>query len=271
MGRFFTRFVGIALIVAGLAGLLFAIGGLYVLIQVEKNVLSAAQEQVSLLEDALSATSDGLDLGQTSLAQAVATVKTLETTVAGAGDTVGSSVPAMESVSALVGEQLPSTIEATRQTLESVAAGSQTIDNFLTVMSALPFLGVGNYSPEVPLSEGFQNVAGSLDGIPESLRVTREQLLLTSQNLAALEGSFDTMASNIGQIATSIGRAQSVLEEYQGVIGQLQSSLSWISSALPSWIYWLRLGLSLLLVWLGIAQFALITQGWELVGRSRRK
>jgi len=271
MGRLFTRIVGVALIIAGLTGLVFAIGGLFVLVQVEKNILSAAQEQVGLMDQALSATGDGLDVAEASLVQAVSTVKTLESTVAGVGATVGSSLPALDSVSTLVGVQLPDTIETTQQTLESVAASAKTVDDLLAVMSTIPLLGVSEYSPDVPLSQGFQDVATSLDGIPDSLRSTQEQLIVTNQNLAGLEGSFDAMAGDIGQVATSIGAAQSVLEQYKGVIGQLQSSMSWISAALPSWVYWLRLGLSLLLVWLGIAQFALITQGWELVGRSRRK
>jgi hypothetical protein len=270
MGRFLTRIVGIALIVAGLTGLVFAIAGLFVLVQVEKNILSAAQEQVDLLDQALAATREGLDLAGTSLVQAVSTVKTLEQTVAGVGDTVGSSVPAVDGMAMLVGEQLPATIEATKATLESVAASSRTVDDVLAVMSAVPFLGVNQYKPDVPLSDGFLEVATSLEGIPDSLRATQEQLVVANKNLAVLESSINTMAGDIGQVATSLGRAQSVLEQYTGVIEQLQASIRWISSSLPSWVYWLRLGLSLLLIWLGIAQFALITQGWELVGRSRR-
>lgn len=271
MGRLLTRIVGMALIVAGLAGLVFAIGGLFVLVQVEKNILSAAQEQVGLMDQALAATSDGLDVAEASLLQAVSTVKTLERTVAGVGDTVGSSVPAVETVSTLVGVQLPATIETTQETLESVAASAKTIDDVLLIISSIPLLGVSAYDPDVPLSEGFQDVATSLDGIPDSLRLTQEQLVVTNDNLAGLEGSFDTMAGDIGQIAASIGDAQSVLQQYKGVVGQIQSSISWVSGALPSWVNWLRLGLSLLLVWLGIAQLALITQGWELIGRSRRQ
>lgn len=271
MGRLLTRVIGFALIVAGLAGLIFAVGGLFVLAQVERDILSAAQEQVGLLDQALSATSEGLDVAEASLAQAVGTVETLERTVAGVGDTVGSSVLAVEGISTLVGEELPTTIEATQQTLESVATSAQIIDDLLGALSSIPLLGLSAYSPEVPLSEGFQDVASSMDGIPASLRLTQVQLTVTSDNLAGLEGSFDTMARDIGQIAVSIGDAQAVLEEYKGVIAQIQSTMSWVSGSLPSWVNWLRIGLSLLLVWLGIAQLALITQGWELIGRSRRE
>jgi hypothetical protein len=271
MGRLFTRIVGLALIIAGLAGLIFAAAGLFVLVQVEKNILSAAQEQVGMLDDALSATREGLDVAETSLLQAVSTVKTLERTVAGVGDTVGSSVPAVDSVSTLVGVQLPATIETTQETLRSAAASAKTVDDLMTILSAIPLLGLEPYNPDVPLNEGFLNVAVSLDGIPDSLVQTREQLIVTNGNLEGLEDDFDAMAGNIGQVASSIANAQSVLQQYKGVIGQLQGSMDWVSSALPSWVYWLRLGLSLLLVWLGIAQLALITQGWELIGRSRRE
>jgi hypothetical protein len=37
---------------------------------------------------------------------------------------------------------------------------------------------------------------------------------------------------------------------------------------LPEWLRWARFGLSLVLIWLGIAQLGLLTQGWELVRRS---
>jgi hypothetical protein len=154
--------------------------------------------------------------------------------------------------------------------LRSAAASAKTVDDLLTVLSTIPLLGVEPYNPDVPLNEGFLNVAVSLDGIPDSLVATQKQLIITNGNLEGLEDSFDTMAGDIGQVANSIGNAQSVLQQYKGVIGQLQGSVSWVSSALPSWVQWLRLGLSLLLVWLGIAQLALITQGWELIGRSRR-
>lgn len=271
MRRLLTRTIGIALILAGLAGLVFAMAGLVVLIRVEERVVLTAHEQVDLVDQALSATGDGLDIAGESLAQAVSTVRTLETTVTEVADTVGSSVPALESISTLVGVQLPATIATTQETLESVADSAEAMDDFLAVMSATPFLRTSEYSPDAPLGQGFRDVAASLDGIPASLLLTREQLIATSRNLSGLKDSLGTMARDVGQIAISIGQAEAVLDQYEDVIGQLQSSVRWIRDSLPTWVKWLRVGLSLLLVWLGIAQFALITQGWELIGRSRRR
>jgi hypothetical protein len=39
---------------------------------------------------------------------------------------------------------------------------------------------------------------------------------------------------------------------------------------LPGWLSVIRLGISLMLIWLGIAQIGLLTQGWELIQRSRK-
>jgi len=270
MGRWLTRVIGVLLIIAGLLGLGFAGVGLYVLAQVEKYVVSTALDQVKMVDQALSATADGLGVAKASLSEAVDTVKALEVTVSGVGDTVASSVPVIDSVSNLVGVQLPATLQTTQRTLESVADSSKTIDDLLAVLSAIPFLGIVEYAPEKPLSEGFSEVAASLEGIPASLQTTKTQLLTANKNLAGLESGFDTMAGNIGAIAHSLGGAEAVLMQYEGVIGQLRSSVGWINSAVPSWVSYARLGLSALLVWLGIAQFALITQGWELIGRSRR-
>lgn len=48
----------------------------------------------------------------------------------------------------------------------------------------------------------------------------------------------------------------------QGIVAMLQEGL-------PRWLAWMRLGFSLVLIWLGIAQIGLLTQGWELMGRGR--
>ena len=68
-----------------------------------------------------------------------------------------------------------------------------------------------------------------------------------------------------------LGDAQGILTQYEGVIGDLEGVILAVRNGLPTWVRWLRLGLSLALVWLGISQIALITQGWEIIGRSRKR
>lgn len=270
MKRILTRIAGIALVSAGIAGLVFAIVGLVVLARVEQNVESTVMEQVRLLDRALAATAEGLVLAEDSLAQAGEAIGALESTLVGAGQTIGDAVPMVDSLAELLGEQLPATVETTQQTLRSVATSANLVDDALAVVTSIPFLGLERYNPEVPLHLGLEEVASSLDEIPASLGMGQEGLTSASGNLEGLQAELTTMAGSIRQTAMSLEGAQSVLTQYQEVVADLQTLVASVREGLPGWLRWLRLGLSLALVWLGVAQIGLITQGWELIGRSRR-
>jgi hypothetical protein len=270
MQGFLTRLVGIALLLAGILGLVFAVAALVVVAQVQANMEGSIQQQLTLVDRALTATSDGLAIADTSLSQTVQTVGSLQGTIAGIGDTLSGSIPTLDAVAKLLGEDLPNTIEATQSTLSSAAASAQSVDGILKVLSALPFSSTEAYDPEVTLSAGLADVAASLNGIPESLRATQEGLAATSQSLSGVQGDFGAVASGIGAIGTSIESSRSVVSQYGGVLSDLRSMLGSVQASLGTWLGWARLGLSFLLVWLGIAQLALITQGLELIGRARR-
>ena len=270
MRRILTRLIGTVLILAGITGLLFSAAGLIILVRVQKDAEAAIAEQLDLVDRALSATSGGLAVADGSLTQAVGTVTSLKTTLASVGTTVNGAVPTFDALASLLGEKLPATVEGAQKTLTSAATSARSIDEIMATVSAIPFLGPGKYNPDVPLSQGLTQLSASLDGIPEALRAAEGGLSTTSMSLQGLQGQFGDMAASVGQIATSLDEGRAVLKQYQGVTSELQAAISAIRSSLAGWLQWLRLGLSLLLIWLGIAQFALITQGWELVGRSRR-
>jgi hypothetical protein len=77
------------------------------------------------------------------------------------------------------------------------------------------------------------------------------------------------MASQIGEIASGVDDAQAVLSQYQDIVTDLQGQVVKVREGLPTWLRWIRIGLSLTLLWLGIAQIGLISQGWELIVHSR--
>jgi hypothetical protein len=269
MGRILVRLAGIALIVAGVAGLVFSVGGIVVVGRVERQIQTAAMEQLDLIDRMLSTTAEGLALAETSLAQAVDTVGSLETTMAGVGQAVEDSVPMVNSVAELLGEQLPATIAATQDTLRSVAQSAQLVDDLLAVLTSIPFLGLERYNPEVPLYQGLADVADSLNDVPQSLVNAQGGMITAGSNLEELKGELDVMAAGVGGIATSLEGTGEVLAAYQDVVVDLQGLVDTVRRGLPQWLRWLRLAVSLALAWLGVAQIALLTQGWELVGRSR--
>jgi methyl-accepting chemotaxis protein len=266
-----VRVAGIALVVAGVAGLAFSILGLVVLDRVHERVEPALIEQVELAERTLAATAEGLTLLDTSLADAAEMAGSVEATMASVSRAAGDAVPTLDSVGKMVGEQLPETLKATQDTLASVAQSAQLIDDVLAVVTAIPFLGLQSYNPETPLHEGLGDVASSLDEIPTSLIAAQEGLDVASGSLERLQESFTAIAESIASLTTSLGNAQSVVVQYQDVVDDLQGLVVSVRQGLPQWLRWLRLSLSLVLVWLGIAQIGLVSQGWELIARSRSK
>ena len=270
MNRTLTRTLGFALIAAGVTGLVFAIVGLVALGPVEQRVRSAVMEQVDLADRALTATAEALAVAETSLARVAEAAGSLESALAGVVQGVGDAAPALNSVAEFLGEQLPTTIESTQGTLRSVANSAQIVDNILALITDLPLPGMQRYNPEVPLHRSFQELSTSLDEIPASLGTAQQGLVSTNDNLDELAGDFESMAAGIGDLTRSLESAQSVLTEYQDVVAEVQSLVGSVREGLPGWLSWIRLGISLALIWLGIAQVGLITQGWELAGRARR-
>jgi hypothetical protein len=173
-------------------------------------------------------------------------------------------------VGKLLGETLPATIETAQGTLRSISSSAQLVDDILYVVTSLPLLNLEDYNPEVPLSSGFSDVADDLNQIPKTLGSMEQDLTTATENLGVLQQDFTTMANDIGRVTNSLESAESILAEYQGIVADLQSQVDSIRQRMPQWLRLLQLGISLGLVWLGIAQIGLITQGFELIGRSRR-
>ncbi|MFN2183730.1 MAG: hypothetical protein ACK2UU_07055 [Anaerolineae bacterium] len=267
IGRILAIVAGSALIIAGILGLGLSIGGLFVLPRLEQQIETVAADQLEILDRALAATADGLTTAQGSLDQTAAALDSLEVIMGSVGQAISDTAPVLDVATDLLSEQLPTTIESTQETLTSVATSAQIVDDILGGLSAIPLLGLDRYSPEVPLHQGFQDVADGLDGIPELLLTAGDGLSAGAEGLQDIESGFAAMGQGIGEAGTSLESAQSVLEDYQEIVSDLQETLSSVGESLPGWLHTLRWSLTLVLVWLGVAQLGLITQGWDLLRR----
>jgi len=264
-----TGSAGVVLIVAGIAGLLFSIFGLVALARLEPRVEATLTEQLKQIDQALVATKDGLVTADTLLSTATGMAGSLQETTTYAGKTLQDGVFALELTSDLVGKQLPATIGAVQEALTSIATGAKLVDDILAVLTSVPLLGMDRYGPETPLSEGFTEVARSLDDMPGAMDKIDRELSNTQNRLQRVGENLTTTTDKIGQIATGLKDAQSVLAQYQEIVTNLQGLSSSTLQSLPGWLRALRWGASLVLIWFAVAQIALLTQGWELIGRSR--
>ena len=269
MKQVLTRAAGVALIAAGVAGVLFCVLALVVVSRLASNVQSSADRRIAQLERALTATSDGLVVAHESLGRAEVTMRALHTTVNDASQAITDTLPALDRVGVLVGQDLPTTITSTRSALASAQETARVADSLLGTISRFQLIGADTYNPKVPLNVAIGQVADSLKDLPEELTGMQGDLRQTASNLGKVNAQIGSVASHMGEIGTSMADAESVITKYQGVVTELRGEVAGLRRDLPGWLSGLRLGISLVLIWLGIAQIGLLTQGWELIQRSR--
>ena len=119
MRQVLTRTAGVLLIVAGVAGVLFSVIALVVFSRFLSNIQASADRRITQIDRALAATGDGLVVAQNSLDRAETTMRSLRTTIDGASQAITDTLPALDRVGVLVGEDLPTTITSTRSALAS--------------------------------------------------------------------------------------------------------------------------------------------------------
>jgi methyl-accepting chemotaxis protein len=269
MRQVLTRAAGAALIAAGVTGILFSLIALVVASRFLSDIQASADRRIAQIDRALTATGDGLIVAHDSLGRAEATISSLRTTIDGASQAITDTLPALDRVGVLVGQDLPATITSTRSALASAQETARVADGLLSTISQFQLIGAEIYNPQVPLNVAIGQVANSLDGLPESLASMQGDLRQTAGNLGEVNVQISSVAGNMDEIGASMANAETVIAKYQGIVGELRGQLAEVRYALPSWLSAIRVGVSLVLLWLGIAQIGLLTQGWELIQRSR--
>jgi len=163
------RIFGLLLIIASIGGLIISIAGVYFLWHLEPVMTSGVQNTVTLLSDTLKATAQGLVVTKDALKNSVTMIGNMQTTLETTAKTIASTDPMIDNIAALMDKQLPDTIRATQQSLNTAKESAAVIDTVLATLSGIPLLGSGiGYSPDVPLAEALGDVSKSLEGLPES-------------------------------------------------------------------------------------------------------
>lgn len=269
MKPLFSRTAGTALVSAAILGILFSLGGLILLGVYSTRITASLVDTLGELSDALVVTGNGLEIAGSALDEADTALGALAVTMEGVNTTLVESQPSLTTISTLLGTELPNTIIATQGSLESAETSAKNIDGLLSSLSRLPFLGSLVYNPEVPLNETLAGVSDSLDEIPTSLRNAQKSLDLALEGFDSVNTELSNITESTDQIRASTGEAIVVIEDYQEMVEDLQKDVERLQTDLPRKMRWVMLAAALFLVWLGLAQIGLLTQGLELIMRSK--
>lgn len=263
------KIIGISFIVAAIIGLIFSITGIALVWGVKVPLTESLANSIDLIVTTLEATDSGLTVIDDTLSNTFTDLSTLENTIETSGKSVEDSVPMVESISGLLSVNIPQSIEATQTALASLKSAAATLESTLKLITAIPFLPIEDYNPEVSFTTALDDVSQSLDAIPESLGDMENTLRTTQGNLTLLAAQVRILSRNIAELKSGVYEIQLVIGKYQDVIATLLEKLGAFRSNLSTIITVTAWVFTIIFIWLGIAQLGLLTQGLERVDWRR--
>ncbi len=264
MNKTLRHITGIVLVVLAAVSILLS---LFFIVQVWRIKETATQGLISafqLVDDTLIATSQGLEVAQSTMNSASSSALALQSALEGLTKTLDDSAPMIVTIEDLFSEDLPNTVRSTQESLASAQSSAEIIDNVLRYITAIPLIS-SRYEPETPLHVALGQISEDIDGLPDQFSELEQDLKKTRSNLIAVKADINQIASDIGIINQSLIEAQDVIRQYRTLIAEAQLGVINIISKIPGWMDILAWILTFVFLWLAITQFGLLLQGWEMV------
>ncbi len=271
MTAFIERVVGIVLILGALAGLVVNIAGLTFVPRVEEQVQTVVQKALNDFNNTLTTISTSLTVVNRSLENAEKTLDVAVTTTHNVAKAVDDTIPLLDTVSDLTGKELPGIVSSTQNSLAAAEQGAQTVELLLNTLNTIPLLNIPPYNPPVPLNESLNNISASLEPLGDSFSQIEANLKDGSESITQVTDDINQLADTLAEVDNTLIEAKGVNREFQKALDQQKEIIDTIQTNIEPAILWSSRAVSLVLIWLVIAQLGLLWQGFEMVGRSRRR
>ena len=256
------RLFGMIFIVIGLAGVVLGGIGIYKIWQVKPVVETRVMSMLGTTKETLKTTQTGLSNLKQSLETIDGNITNLNQTIVTVAQSLNDAVPVLESISVLLQEELPATLEATQTSLETAEASAKLLDSVMRALTSIPFYPGEKYEPAVPLDVTVKNVALSLEDVPASLIEVGDELESNQENFSDIEDDLLALSVTLAGINTNISSTKITLEDYQTLLTDAGTQVTLIEESLPSTLNSLTQLLGLVIVWLIFTQMGLVVQGF---------
>jgi len=249
----------ILLIIGVVPALVISLGGIWVIWRLEGKTTQALESATDLALRTLTTTEQVLTLGASSLNEVQDNLILIRSSADEISTALSTTVNVTGQIGTLVGEELIGVIESTQSSLKTMQSSAQLIDQTLTVITALPFIG-NRYAPKVPLEKSIGEVNSNLDNIPDTLMQIQAELQATSKSLSALQEDVQKLGTELESVEENLKSAHQSVTEYQRIADEAISQLTAIRSAIASWVRAFAIGLTILCLWILLTQLALLIQ-----------
>lgn len=241
-------------IVASALGLLLLPPGAGAATRAWQRGLARASAEAAGMSGTLGAAAQGLAEASVALEESGATLRQVR-------GSLEDSEPLLDSVGRLVGEDAPSTLEATRDAILDTRTGARAIDQVLRALAAVGFITGVRYDPEESLDESLAGVAEAIGPLPDSLRSAAGDLDRATAGFQDVRLRLSQSADEMRVLAISMKNLSFTLEAQQVAFDRLAASLESASERAAA-VMTLAAGLlALALIGGGLTQAAVLMLG----------
>lgn len=271
------RILGVLVMIAGILGLVLSLTGVIAVWVLKPTVAEYASSTIVTLNDSITTSQQVMEITGQALGATVESVEALSTMLSTTATSVQDTQPVLDQVNAILGETLPSTLEAATTSLKSAQEAAavldsaiKSLDTFRTVLSAVPLIGgfieqpTQAYNPQVALADSLGELATNLEGLPDQFTEMSANLGKADDNLMTIQTSLTTMSSSVGRISQSLSEYEAMVTQSQSSMDNLKDVLTNIQDNLSTILNSVALVLTLFFLWLLAAQVVILSQGWEL-------
>jgi methyl-accepting chemotaxis protein len=271
------RLLGVFVMIAGILGLLLSLAGLAGLWMARPVVTESMNTIITTLAASVDVSQETLVITNEALGATATSVDALSDMLDTTATTVEDTQPVVTQLNDLLGETLPTTLNAAADSLEAAEAAAeslesaiQSFDMFRMVLGTTPLLSAfvpasqQSYNPEKPLAESLGELRGSIEEMPPMFEGISDDVDKAGGNLDLIKGNLSTMSQSVSMISTSLRQYQAMIGESQASMTNLESMLVTLHDNLAVILNGATIALGVFLAWLLAAQVVILSQGWEL-------
>ena len=255
------RIAGTFLILLGALGIALSVLGVVTIWRAADDVTVAADDGLSVLSDTLTDLDRSVDVASTTLEGATLAIDGLYTTTLDVSETLSSTRVTIDEMAGLAEDDLPQSIESSLVALKALEETAGVIDQLLR---GLQLLGVGTYDPEIPLDQAVSEAGAGLDPVPQSLRTMGTGLHETSASLKQVQDGIVLMGGYMREIRQNAIDADKALSSHRATLRELHTRVRGVRRGVDRTIRMVAWGATLLLIWIGLSQLAIIRWGVSL-------
>jgi ABC-type transporter Mla subunit MlaD len=263
------RICGLLLVIISIVSLIISAVGLIGLWSARSAVTVALQDTAALITQTVATTQEALKVADTALQNAAESLQVLSGSTDSLANSIGSTQNALNSVTMLVRQDLPKTIEAARTALTSAQSTARVVDNFLGGLSGIQFLNI-NYNPDVPLAQSIGDISASLSGLPAQLTKLGGDLDDINTNLPAAITTIRGLGGTLEEMDTTLTNAHTVLNDYADQLKTAHTALQPIGDRVPMYVTLFIAVLSFIMLWIIAVQLITLALGLQWFKFSRR-